>query len=103
MYFRLAAGILLASIGAALVPWTATASREVTVTPEIERAWRAAIERRDYVCPQVKLIYDKGTYADGSHFTVWCGPPDRPGVYERLVYDIIISPSGRVTVRPQNP
>lgn len=73
---------------------------EIPVTPEREKALRAAITARDYVCPRVKLIWDKGTHADGDHFRVWCGPANREGIYSRLIYLLIVSPSGRVTVRP---
>lgn len=73
---------------------------EVEVTPAVEAELRGAIEAADYVCPRIKLVFAEGVHPEGDRFRVHCGPPDRAGIYERLAYDLVITPGNRVRVAP---
>ena len=80
--------------------FSAVAGREIKMDKQMQAAATEAIRIWGYNCPLAKMAFAQGADAYGDVVKVYCGPADRPGVYEKAVFRVTFTPDGKVTVTP---
>ena len=59
-----------------------------------------AVRSAGYQCPECKILWAKANVPRGKQFKAFCGPAGREGVYQNLIYEVILTPDWRFIVRP---
>lgn len=78
-----------------------TPTSKIAMTEDIRAELTASIQSTGYNCPAAKLAFAKGEGPRGTETQVYCGPANRDGVYEKLVYRVIMAPNtGDIWVEP---